>query len=98
MKLYDLYRKYCRKNHCSCFIDGIGRWYWGDCCREHDKDYVRSGISREEADKKLFRCVRKRTNVILASVMYLAVRAGALSVWNILKWRRDNDEARKRSQ
>ena len=45
-----------------------------DCCREHDHDYKLGMISRWEADKKLYRCIRAKGYVVLPLIYWLAVR------------------------
>lgn len=65
--------KLCNRNKCTCWFDGN----WGECCEVHDIDYIHNpdNITRLEADKKLFNCVRKNGGIIMASIMFVGVRA-----------------------
>ena len=76
---------FCNKNHCTCFVDSIFGVYIGDCCKQHDEDFYNQNISKEVADKKLFKCVRSKTNVVLASAMWIAVRTFGYIFWNRYK-------------
>ena len=74
------------KNTCTCFVDS---WFGTDisiCCLKHDRAYEEQTISKEVADEDLFNCIRKRTNIALASAMWLGVRAGGyIAGWNKYK-------------
>ena len=71
------------RNYCTLWPEG----WWGDCCKQHDLDYLNQ-VSRELADTKLFQCVVESspslisdqsliistTSLIIASLMYIGVR------------------------
>ena len=65
---------------CSKFPD-LDVW---DCCYAHDERYYFGGSfkARRSADKALYSCVKSRRgkgHKLLATVMYLGVRIGAVS-------------------
>jgi hypothetical protein len=65
---------------CSRFPD-LDVW---DCCYAHDEQYYFGGSfkARRAADKALYSCVKSRRgkgHKLLATVMYLGVRLGAVS-------------------
>lgn len=69
-----------KSDGCSLFPDGGYR----DCCVAHDNTYYFGGswTERWQADKKLFKCVAGKKGFqhkIIASVMWLGVRAGGVS-------------------
>ena len=74
-----------RGQHCTCFIDKIGKYYHGMCCQLHDYNYVRQHISRKEADKRLLKCLKKNTYKPIAYSMYYAVRTFGFIFWNRAK-------------
>jgi hypothetical protein len=37
---------------------GVPDFWWRQCCDQHDKDYSEGVISRAEADKKFYKCLR----------------------------------------
>ena len=45
-----------------------------DCCLLHDYYYVTNEISRREADKKLYDCIKNEGYPILAWIYWLGVR------------------------
>jgi len=58
------------KDHCTFFPEGN----WGKtCCRKHDKRYENKRLSKFQADILLYRCVRKKSNVVIASIMFTGV-------------------------
>jgi hypothetical protein len=66
-------KKWCNRNHCSCFVDSFLGTYLGNCCKQHDKDYG-SDMNRKTADKRFLACLKKVTYKPLAFIMYHAVR------------------------
>lgn len=64
-----------RGQHCSCWFDSC----WGVCCKRHDRRYSDIRLSKKQADLMLFRCVRRRSNKLMASLMYIGVVIGGQS-------------------
>lgn len=62
-----------------------------DCCGEHDTHYQLGEISRAEADKRLYQCIRKKGYVVLAGVYWVGVRLLAGNVWN--NYRKKDEQA-----
>jgi hypothetical protein len=56
---------------CTLWFDGT----WRECCCRHDRRYVNKRLSRKQADKLLYRCVKRKSNAFMASVMYVGVRS-----------------------
>lgn len=60
------------KNYCTAFPDGEE----GMCCKAHDIEYSTKGtLSRKEADKALYQCVKENGEPVKAALMYVGVRA-----------------------
>lgn len=87
-------KKLCeRGQHCSCFVDGIKIfkwviWYWGDCCKEHDLDYIYQRTKTKLiADNKMYKCIRKKAPRWIARLMYKALRKNrkAQGYWDTYK-------------
>jgi len=80
-KFYDFCH---RRARCSCWFDGWFGKDWAKCCLQHDIDYIvqSHGMSKSEVDLKLFRCVRERGGVIMASIMYLGNKTFSWFYWN----------------
>lgn len=57
------------------FWDKIADYYIGCCCKGHDKRYANKRLTRLQADILLFKCVKRKANVILAATMFSFVRA-----------------------
>lgn len=53
-----------------------------DCCGEHDAHYQIGDVSRAEADKRLYNCLREKGYFFLPLVYWFFVRIGAKGVWN----------------
>ena len=64
------YNSSTRKNNCTLFPEGG----WTECCERHDKRYENKRLNRYQADKLLFRCVKRKSNVIIAGIMFAGVR------------------------
>lgn len=83
---------FCHKNNSTCFIDRftiLGKTYdWSSCARYHDVAYVKQDISRKEADKKLYNCVKEKCKVV-APIMYIGVRVFGWYFWNKAKGKSD---------
>ena len=58
------------KDRCTLFPEGN----WSECCHQHDRMYGRKTVSRWVADKLLYKCVRKKSNIVVASIMFIGVR------------------------
>ncbi len=56
-------------DNCTFFPEGT----WSECCSFHDKRYSNTRIGKYQADILLFRCVKKRGNTVVASVMFIGV-------------------------
>ncbi len=58
------------KDNCTLWFEGN----WGHCCEAHDFHYsAMSTISRYEADKHLYKCVKQKSRPI-AILMFIGVR------------------------
>ena len=57
------------KDHCTLFIEGT----WTSCCERHDRRYENKRLTKYQADKLLFRCVRRNSNIVIAIIMFLGV-------------------------
>jgi len=58
------------KDHCTLWFEGN----WSECCALHDRRYANKRLTRYQADKLLFRCVRRKSNIVMASIMFAGVR------------------------
>lgn len=64
-------------NSCTLFPDGT----WSKCCDLHDYQYLTQKVSRKQADKILYDCVKSKCKVI-AHIMYIGVRMFGWYFWN----------------
>lgn len=64
-------------NSCTLFPD----YNWDECCKFHDYQYLSKKVSRKEADKILYNCVKNKSKTI-AYVMYAGVRLFGWYFWN----------------
>jgi hypothetical protein len=55
--------------------------FGADCCAEHDYHYQLGDISRAEADKRLFQCLRKKGYLVLPVLYWIGVRFGGGRIW-----------------
>lgn len=56
---------------CTLWPDGD----WLPCCDMHDRDYhPTSKVSRKDADKNLYECVKANGRPVMAAIMYFGVR------------------------
>ena len=64
------------KGNCSCFFDKLFNKDWGGCCKKHDEDYelLDKGDSTKPSDLKFLECLKQKTWIPLAYLMYGAVR------------------------
>ena len=64
------------KGNCSCFFDKLFNKDWGECCKKHDIDYgaLNKGDSTKPSDLKFLECLKQKTWIPLAYLMYGAVR------------------------
>lgn len=58
------------KDHCTMFPEGN----WSECCARHDRRYENKRLTRFQADKLLFRCVKRKSSIIIAAIMFMGVR------------------------
>lgn len=68
-----------KKDHCTLFPEGN----WGNCCKRHDRRYENNRITKYQADKLLFRCVKRKSNKFVAGIMFLGV--SLFGQWNYYK-------------
>ena len=57
-------------NCCTLWFKGT----WNECCCWHDRRYANKRLTRYQADKLLYRCVKRKSNKIMASIMFVGVR------------------------
>ena len=58
-------------DYCTLSPDGN----WGECCKLHDRRYANNRLTRYQADKLLYRCIKRKSNSMVASVYFIGVRA-----------------------
>ena len=56
-------------DNCTLFPEGN----WGMCCARHDRRYENARLTKYQADKLLFRCVKRKANQILGIIMFIGV-------------------------
>lgn len=61
------------KDYCTCWFESMYGVPIKECCHLHDRRYANKRIMKHQADLLLFRCVRRKANVLVASTMYLGV-------------------------
>ena len=64
------------KGSCTCFLDKFLNKDWSECCKQHDEDYInlKKGDSTKPSDEKFLECLKKKSWVPVAYLMYAAVR------------------------
>lgn len=71
--------------------------WWKECCAEHDFYYGNDvGVSRAEADRQLFECMKSKKAVVSPYVYYAAVRLIGGLFWsndNKMNWLKENEDA-----
>jgi hypothetical protein len=73
-----------------------------DCCDEHDHAYrnppALTGVSRLQADNKLFKCMMKKYKTPIFPIIYwLGVRIGGCTAWRWgKKWTTDEEAEHQR--
>ncbi len=66
---------FCNKRaHSTCWFDRCCGFDWSTCSKNHDRRYANTRLTRYQADKLLFRCVRCKSSIVMASIMFLGVR------------------------
>lgn len=65
-------------NNCTMSPEGInffGWWVrnWTKCCAKHDRRYENKRLTKYQADKLLYRCVKRKSNAFIASVYFTGV-------------------------
>lgn len=73
--MWDIISKYTMyqpstDDNCTLWPEGT----WSECCALHDRRYENKRLTRYQADKLLFRCVNRKSNIKMAIVMFLGVR------------------------
>ena len=78
--------KICNRNQCTCWFDGS----WSECCHQHDRGYIHNSYNetKEVIDKKFYNCLKVRTNIVNATIMYLAVKYSPIAK---MYWKRYRD-------
>lgn len=66
------------KDYCTGYFDGS----WSYCCKMHDRRYANKRLNRSQADELLFRCVKRKSNIVNAYIMWAGVR---LFGWHFYK-------------
>jgi hypothetical protein len=56
--------------------------FGADCCGEHDTYYQLGEITKAEADKRLYECIRKKGYFIIAASYYLGVKIFGSTIWD----------------
>ena len=59
--------------HCTLWPDKLGSMDYSQCCKRHDRRYENKRLSKYQADKLLYRCVRRKSNKLNAAVMFIGV-------------------------
>ena len=70
----NIFKNFCNRNHTTCFIDKWGKYDWGECSKRHDNRYENIRLTRKQADELLYRCFKRKVNVVFAFVGYILVR------------------------
>ena len=65
---------FCNRNHTTCFIDKAFGYDWGSCSKRHDKRYENTRLTRRQADELLYRCFKRKVNIVFAFIGYILVR------------------------
>lgn len=47
---------------------------WSGCCKRHDRRYANKRLTRYQADKLLYRCIKRKSNALVASIYFIGVR------------------------
>ena len=79
--LHEEEENLCTRGYCTCFWDKILNYVLIPCCKLHDFNYGKQHISRAEADKRLFNCLKKHSFFLLAGFMWLGVRTFGWYFW-----------------
>ncbi len=56
-------------DNCTLYPEGT----WTECCARHDRRYENKRLSKWQADKLLYRCVKKKSSKVNAAIMWLGV-------------------------
>lgn len=67
------------EGNCTCFFEGN----WTKCCEKHDKRYMSTRLTKWQADKLLYRCVKKQGHAVVAGIMFAGV--AVFGHWNYYK-------------
>ena len=71
----DWINKFCNKNYSTCWFDRCCGDDWGVCSKKHDKRYANKRLTRYQADILHYRCVKRKSNIVMASLMFMGVRS-----------------------
>lgn len=67
-----------KKDYCTGCFDRLFGKDWSECCKKHDEDYGllidKDRFSTKEQDLKFLKCLKEKTWLPLAYVMYGVVR------------------------
>jgi len=75
-KLKEAIDWFCNKRaYSTCWFDSCCGMDWSNCSKFHDRRYNNKRLTRYQADKLLYRCVKRKSNTFIASLMFLGVRA-----------------------
>ena len=56
-------------DNCTLFPDGT----WSECCARHDRRYENKRLTQWQADNLLYRCAKRKGNVLVGSIMRIGV-------------------------
>ena len=74
MLMFSFCKKW--KGSCACFFDKLFNKDWSECCKAHDDDYesLKDGDSTKPSDVKFLECLKKKSWLLVAYIMYVGVR------------------------
>ena len=59
-------------DHCTLSPEGN----WAECCKRHDRRYENKRLTKWQADKLLYRCVKRKSNAFIGSLFFIGVTIG----------------------
>lgn len=59
-----------KKDYCTLSPEGN----WAVCCQRHDRRYVNKRLTRLQADKLLYRCISRKSNIFYGFAFFISVR------------------------
>ena len=81
-----------RGQACTCWFDGWFGKDWSSCCKEHDSRYMTNkgrNMTKSKVDNDLFKCVRSKGGLAMASIMWIGNKAFSWYYWN--KYKKDRE-------